>query len=161
MFPTLARRLISRTPIAPKLRNVRYTPPPPPPPSRPTNPYLNSRYKPKKVWPPDFSRLSAKEQFRLERRYKRRAKLATARPRWDKYVRLAQLTSITSPTPLLACHRCHLAGETTCAADTRSPDNGRLKIGDILYITNPSHIKSHWVELRTCRDTTLRYSVCV
>ncbi|KAI1403336.1 hypothetical protein F4819DRAFT_484778 [Hypoxylon fuscum] len=56
----------------------------------------NGRYKPKKVWPPDFSKLSEKEQFRFERRYKRRVKLATARPRWDKYVRLAQLFSVTS-----------------------------------------------------------------
>ncbi|KAI0142529.1 hypothetical protein F4776DRAFT_661598 [Hypoxylon sp. NC0597] len=56
----------------------------------------NSRYKPKKVWPPDFSKLSEKEQFRFERRYKRRVKLATSRPRWDKFIRLAQLFSVTS-----------------------------------------------------------------
>ncbi|KAF2971479.1 hypothetical protein GQX73_g2171 [Xylaria multiplex] len=86
MFPTLVRRLAASPPVAPKLRNA--TPPP-------TAIYANSRYKPKKVWPPDFSRLSQKEQFRFERRYKRRVKLATARPRWDKLVRLAQLGSVT------------------------------------------------------------------
>ncbi|KAI1281736.1 hypothetical protein F5Y07DRAFT_268191 [Xylaria sp. FL0933] len=86
MFPTLIRRLASRAPIAPNLRNA--TPPP-------TSAFVSSRYKPKKVWPPDFSRLSEKEQFRFERRYKRRVKLATARPRWDKFVRLAQLGSVT------------------------------------------------------------------
>ncbi|KAI8630783.1 hypothetical protein F5Y19DRAFT_33684 [Xylariaceae sp. FL1651] len=88
MFPTLIRRLAaSQLPIAPKLRNT----------TRPplTGIYANSRYKPKKVWPPDFSSLSEKEQFRFERRYKRRVKLATARPRWDKLVRLAQLGSVT------------------------------------------------------------------
>lgn len=55
----------------------------------------NSRYKPRKIWPPDFSRLSQKEQFRFEKKYKRRVKLATARPRWDKFVRMAQLLSVT------------------------------------------------------------------
>ncbi|RYO86088.1 hypothetical protein DL764_009061 [Monosporascus ibericus] len=48
-----------------------------------------------KLWPPDFSQLTEKEKFRFERRYKRRVKLATARPRWDKFVRLAQLSSVT------------------------------------------------------------------
>ncbi|OCK88704.1 uncharacterized protein K441DRAFT_307307 [Cenococcum geophilum 1.58] len=47
-------------------------------------------YKAKRVWPPDFSKLSPKHQFRLERRYKRRAKLKWARPRWTKGVKLAQ-----------------------------------------------------------------------
>ncbi|KAI1813341.1 hypothetical protein GGS20DRAFT_586587 [Poronia punctata] len=60
-----------------------------------TGMYQHSAYKPKKIWPPDFSKLSPKDQFRLEKRYKRRVKLATARPRWDKFVRLAQLGSVT------------------------------------------------------------------
>ncbi|KAI1426280.1 hypothetical protein F5Y12DRAFT_742644 [Xylaria sp. FL1777] len=88
MFPTLIRRLATGPPIAPKLRNAMRTPP--------EGLYANSQYKPKKVWPPDFSRLSEKEQFRFERRYKRRLKLATARPRWDKLIRLVQLASVTS-----------------------------------------------------------------
>ncbi|KAI1417925.1 hypothetical protein F5Y13DRAFT_33274 [Hypoxylon sp. FL1857] len=85
MFPTLIRRMAAM-PIAPKLRNATM---------KPLTGVYNSRYKPKKVWPPDFSKLSEKEQFRFERRYKRRVKLATARPRWDKFVRLAQLFSVT------------------------------------------------------------------
>ncbi|KAI0547417.1 hypothetical protein F4679DRAFT_586637 [Xylaria curta] len=85
MFPTLIRRLATGPPFAPKLRNAARAPPP----------GIYSRYKPKKVWPPDFSKLSGKEQFRFEKRYKRRVKLATARPRWDKFVRLAQLGSVT------------------------------------------------------------------
>ncbi|RWA08295.1 hypothetical protein EKO27_g6813 [Xylaria grammica] len=58
-------------PVAPKLRNVMGTP----------LPAISAHlpYKPKKVWPPDFSKLSEKEQFRFERRYKRRVKLAAAR----------------------------------------------------------------------------------
>ncbi|PUU78739.1 hypothetical protein B9Z19DRAFT_1114817 [Tuber borchii] len=47
-------------------------------------------YKAKKPWPPDFSLLSQKHQFRLERRYRRRMKLKFARPRLQKVVKLAQ-----------------------------------------------------------------------
>ena len=54
-----------------------------------TNPYRCKR-----TWPPDFSKLSQKHQFRLERRYRRRAKLKWARPNWTKGVRLAQWGSI-------------------------------------------------------------------
>ncbi|KAI1381189.1 hypothetical protein F4677DRAFT_119127 [Hypoxylon crocopeplum] len=86
MFPTLIRRM-AELPTAPKLRNATM---------KPLTGVYNSRFKPKKVWPPDFSKLSQKDQFRFERRYKRRVKLATARPRWDKIVRLAQLFSVTS-----------------------------------------------------------------
>ncbi|KAI0517305.1 hypothetical protein F5B22DRAFT_116472 [Xylaria bambusicola] len=81
MFPTLVRRLATSPPSAPKLGNI-----------------VNARfseYKPKKVWPPDFSKLSKKEQFRFEKRYKRRIRLATARPRWNKLVQLAQLGTVT------------------------------------------------------------------
>ncbi|RYP46747.1 hypothetical protein DL768_007094 [Monosporascus sp. mg162] len=84
MFPTLVRRLVEK-PAAPPIRNTQV----------PLTGNLSNRYKPKKVWPPDFSQLTEKEKFRFERRYKRRVKLATARPRWDKFVRLAQLSSVT------------------------------------------------------------------
>jgi hypothetical protein len=83
-----------------------------PPPT--TNIYLNSRYKPKKVWPPNFSKLSEKEQFRFERRYKRRVKLATARPRWDKYVKLAQLGSVTCKSPIFV----KVVGQRASVADS-------------------------------------------
>ncbi|KAI1652818.1 hypothetical protein F4813DRAFT_376607 [Daldinia decipiens] len=86
MFATLARRMAGG-PIPPRLRNTT---------TAPLAEVYNTPYKPKKIWPPDFSKLSQKEQFRFERRYKRRVKLATARPRWDKFVRLVQLFSVTS-----------------------------------------------------------------
>ncbi|KAF2808891.1 uncharacterized protein BDZ99DRAFT_41615 [Mytilinidion resinicola] len=56
---------------------------------RPFN-FASNPYKAKKIWPPNFDNMSQKHQFRLERRYKRRAKLAWARPRWTKGVKLAQ-----------------------------------------------------------------------
>lgn len=49
-----------------------------------------SQYKPKRQWPPDMSKLSPKHQFRLERKYRRRAALKYARPNFVKGVQLAQ-----------------------------------------------------------------------
>ncbi|KAK8134246.1 hypothetical protein PG984_006258 [Apiospora sp. TS-2023a] len=85
MFTTLARRAVE-SPIPLRIRNAGV---------RASAPGIYGRFKPKKIWPPDFSKLSEKEQFRFERKYKRRVKLATMRPRWDKYVKLAQLFSVT------------------------------------------------------------------
>ncbi|KAJ5202740.1 hypothetical protein N7449_004819 [Penicillium cf. viridicatum] len=49
-----------------------------------------SPYQPKRQWPPDMSKLSPKHQFRLERKYRRRAALKYARPKFMKAVTLAQ-----------------------------------------------------------------------
>lgn len=51
-------------------------------------------YPAKRVWPPDFQKLSHMHQFRLERRYRRRAKLKWARPTWSKATKLVQWGSI-------------------------------------------------------------------
>jgi hypothetical protein len=53
-----------------------------------------NQYKAQRLWPPDFTKISPKHQFRLERKYKRRAKLKWARPRWTKAVKLVQMGSI-------------------------------------------------------------------
>ncbi|MCJ1240820.1 hypothetical protein MMC14_008824 [Varicellaria rhodocarpa] len=55
----------------------------------------NNPYKAQRSWPPDFAKMDSKEQFRLERRYRRRAKLAYTRPRWNQAVKLTQWGSIT------------------------------------------------------------------
>jgi len=73
MFPSMIRRAASSKP--------------------PFNVYTNP-YKAKRLWPPDFSKLSPKHQFRLERRYRRRAKLKWARPQWTKFVKITQLSLI-------------------------------------------------------------------
>ncbi|KAI0884577.1 uncharacterized protein GGS22DRAFT_144272 [Annulohypoxylon maeteangense] len=86
MFPTLVRRTAEKA-TSSLLRNTASTALK----SASTGPY-----KLKKVWPPDFTKLSEKDQFRFERRYKRRLKLATVRPRWDKFIKLAQLFSMIS-----------------------------------------------------------------
>lgn len=49
-----------------------------------------SPYKPKRQWPPDMSKLSHKHQFRLERKFRRRAALKYARPKWVKATKLVQ-----------------------------------------------------------------------
>ncbi|PYI06423.1 hypothetical protein BO78DRAFT_343343, partial [Aspergillus sclerotiicarbonarius CBS 121057] len=53
-----------------------------------------SPYKPKRQWPPDMSKLSPKHQFRLERKYRRRAALKYARPKWTKATKLVQWGAI-------------------------------------------------------------------
>lgn len=61
-----------------------------------TFPYTpqSNPYRAKRTWPPDFSQLSSKHQFRLERRYRRRSKLKYTRPRWNAGVKLAQWGAI-------------------------------------------------------------------
>lgn len=49
-----------------------------------------SPHQPKRQWPPDVSKLSPKHQFRLERRYRRRAALKWERPRWKKWTKIVQ-----------------------------------------------------------------------
>ncbi|KAF4211288.1 hypothetical protein CNMCM8980_008372 [Aspergillus fumigatiaffinis] len=66
-----------------------HTIPPEPPLDGEPAPYY-SPYKPKRQWPPDMSKLSSKHQFRLERKYRRRAALKFARPKWVKATKLIQ-----------------------------------------------------------------------
>lgn len=77
MFPTLIRRAGQRAPT-PQEYIAR----------------IRQLYPPKKVWPPDYKRLSPQEQLKYEKKYKRRTRLAMARPRWDKSMKLIQLFSI-------------------------------------------------------------------
>lgn len=74
--------------------------------SKPTSTYVQQMgklYPPKKVWPPNFKRLSLQEQLRFEKKYKRRLALATARPRWVKFTKLAQLFSISCKLAMRSC----------------------------------------------------------
>jgi hypothetical protein len=50
----------------------------------------NNPFKAKKQWPPDFDMLTQKDKFKLERRFRRRAKLAYARPEWNRRLLLVQ-----------------------------------------------------------------------
>lgn len=88
MLRTLARRSAATTDpyLTPKSPNLN---PPHFPYTYETNPYTCKR-----TWPPEFTHLSQKHQFRLERRYRRRAKLKYDRPNWKKFTKLAQWGSI-------------------------------------------------------------------
>lgn len=89
MFPTLVRRLAQAA--KPQLNAAA----------------ANPTYKLKKVWPPDIKNMTAQQQLRFEKKYKRRLKLATARPRWDKFVRVAQLFT-------MACRLTASPGDVWC-----------------------------------------------
>lgn len=62
--------------------------------SLPFNPEDNP-YKAHRAWPPDFSKLDPKLQFRLERKYRRRSKLKLSPPGWTKAVKLSAWGSCT------------------------------------------------------------------
>ena len=72
---------------------LRSSPPPSPRPARPFNPATNP-YKAKHPWPPDFDKMTLRQQFSYEKRYKRRAKYSFLRPSWVRKVKLAQFLSI-------------------------------------------------------------------
>ncbi len=99
MFPTLIRQVVA---------SVR--------PAIPTPAFLAS-FPTRKTWPPDFKRLTPQEQLRFEKKYKRRVKLASRRPRFDKAVKLAQLTTVVCKLFLVPV----LAGETRHHHMSRGP----------------------------------------
>ena len=51
----------------------------------------NNPYKAQKDWPPDFSKLNPRAQFRLEKKYRRRAKLRYLPDGWVRKVKLASV----------------------------------------------------------------------
>ena len=56
--------------------------------------FSKNRFLAHSKWPPVFSDLTGKEQFRLERKVRRRAKLKWARPIWNRNLTLIQWASI-------------------------------------------------------------------
>lgn len=64
------------------------------PPTKILNVY-NNPYKSRKVWPPNFQKLTPQQQLRFEKKYKRRIYLASHSPKWDKGARLLQFAMIS------------------------------------------------------------------
>ncbi|KAF2460282.1 hypothetical protein BDY21DRAFT_160628 [Lineolata rhizophorae] len=58
----------------------------------------NNPWKAKKKWPPDFSKLSHKQQFVLEKRFRRRAKIVYSCPRYQRFMTFFQWGTIISAT---------------------------------------------------------------
>lgn len=56
--------------------------------------FARNRFRVKKKWPPNLRELTEKQQFRFERKFKRRTKLKSLRPRWDRWTKIVQWSMI-------------------------------------------------------------------
>ncbi|KAK8165643.1 hypothetical protein BKA80DRAFT_271844 [Phyllosticta citrichinensis] len=59
----------------------------------PERPYYNiykNPYRAKRLWPPDLSKLSWRDQVHFDRKYRRRLKMVSTWPVWNRRVKLAQ-----------------------------------------------------------------------
>ena len=56
--------------------------------------FARNRYPAKKNWPPNLKQLTDRQQFRFERKFKRRLKMKSLRPTWNKWVTIVQWTLI-------------------------------------------------------------------
>ncbi|KAK3320546.1 hypothetical protein B0T19DRAFT_429857 [Cercophora scortea] len=104
MFPTLMRRMAqaAKSDLASSVSSASSS-------SATTAPANGYTYRLKKVWPPEFHKLSPQAQLRFEKRFKRRVQHIGRRPRWNKMVQLAQfftITCIPSPFFLLLFSQC-------------------------------------------------------
>lgn len=53
-----------------------------------------NRFKAKKHWPPNLRELTEKQQFRFERKFKRRLRLKSIKPQWQKWTKIVQWSLI-------------------------------------------------------------------
>ncbi|KAF1852183.1 uncharacterized protein K460DRAFT_402172 [Cucurbitaria berberidis CBS 394.84] len=54
-----------------------------------------NRFQVKKKWPPNLRELTEKQQFRFERKFKRRNKLKSVRPQWNRWTKIVQWSAIS------------------------------------------------------------------
>ncbi|KAK4141996.1 uncharacterized protein C8A04DRAFT_13629 [Dichotomopilus funicola] len=88
MFPTLSRRLALTRRLAQAVESAAEVPTTATAsPAAPAHPV----YRLRKKWPPDFSTMSPQQQFRFEKKFKRRITDARATPRFDMALRLFQV----------------------------------------------------------------------
>ncbi|KAF1977678.1 hypothetical protein BU23DRAFT_550356 [Bimuria novae-zelandiae CBS 107.79] len=52
--------------------------------------FARNRFKAKKQWPPNLKELTEKQQFRFERKFKRRLRLKSIKPQWQKWTKIVQ-----------------------------------------------------------------------
>ncbi|KAL1792399.1 hypothetical protein ACET3X_008906 [Alternaria dauci] len=57
--------------------------------------FARNKYPAKKKWPPYLRALTEKQQFRFERKFKRRIKMKSIRPVWNKWTKIVQWSLIT------------------------------------------------------------------
>jgi hypothetical protein len=56
--------------------------------------FTRNRYRAKKHWPPNLRELTEKQQFRFERKFKRRLRLKSIKPQWQKWTKIVQWSLI-------------------------------------------------------------------
>lgn len=56
--------------------------------------FARNRYPAKKKWPPNLRELTERQQFRFERKFKRRLRMKSIKPTWNKWVKIVQWTLI-------------------------------------------------------------------
>ncbi|KAI8935037.1 hypothetical protein NX059_008701 [Plenodomus lindquistii] len=57
--------------------------------------FARNRFPAQKKWPPNMRELTDKQQFRFERKFKRRIKQKAIKPTWDKSIAVIQWSSIS------------------------------------------------------------------
>ncbi|CAO2650824.1 Nn.00g091210.m01.CDS01 [Neocucurbitaria sp. VM-36] len=57
--------------------------------------FARNRFRVKKKWPPNLRELTEKQQFRFERKFKRRHKLKAVRPQWNRWIKTVQWSLIS------------------------------------------------------------------
>ncbi|KAF1944252.1 hypothetical protein EJ02DRAFT_341485 [Clathrospora elynae] len=57
--------------------------------------FARNRFHVQKKWPPSLRELTEKQQFRFERKFKRRIKAKSIRPMWNKWTKIVQWSLIS------------------------------------------------------------------
>lgn len=57
--------------------------------------FARNRFHVRKKWPPNLRQLTEHQQFRFERKFKRRIRLKAIRPQWNKWVKITQWSLIS------------------------------------------------------------------
>lgn len=57
--------------------------------------FARNRFRAKKSWPPNLRELTEKQQFHFERKFKRRTRLKSIKPQWNKWTKIVQWSLIS------------------------------------------------------------------
>jgi hypothetical protein len=57
--------------------------------------FARNRYPAKKKWPPNLRELTDKQNYRFERKFKRRVTLKSVRPQWNRWTKIVQWSTIS------------------------------------------------------------------
>ncbi|KAH7090799.1 hypothetical protein FB567DRAFT_590173 [Paraphoma chrysanthemicola] len=57
--------------------------------------FARNRFRAQRKWPPNLRELTERQQFRFERKFKRRIRLKALRPKWNKWVKVTQWSIIS------------------------------------------------------------------